>query len=81
MERGQLIRLRALGDPAVGSEHVSAPVTLSDYHRAVQAALAASHGCAPRPIIESIAASVINAVYNKRQITQANAAALAQTDG
>ena len=60
MDRSTLMRLRALGDPATGSKGSMPPLTLNAYHRAVQAALSASCGCAPRPIIEAITASIIN---------------------
>jgi hypothetical protein len=86
MDRSTLMRLRALGDPAVGASGSVAPLTLNAYHRAVQAALAASCGCAPRPIIESIAAAVLNTVYQpttnaQTQTTASNTAGNAQTAG
>lgn len=81
MDRSTLMRLRALGDPAVASNAVAAPLTLNGYHRAVQAALAASRGCAPRPIIEAIAAAVINTIHAKPQTPQARPAGAAHTDG
>lgn len=84
MDRSTLMRLRALGDPAVGAGGSVAPLTLNAYHRAVQAALAASRGCAPRPIIEAIAASVLNTVYQhhvKPQTQTSQPAGAAHTDG
>ena len=81
MDRSTLMRLRALGDPAVSPNASAAPLTLKGYHRAVQAAVAASRGCAPRPIIESIAAAVIASLYAKTKITQNPPAGIAQTDG
>ena len=86
MDRSTLMRLRALGDPAVGASGSVAPLTLNAYHRAVQAALTASRGCAPRPIIESIAAAVLNIIYkpptsDKPQTPAANPAGAAHTAG
>jgi len=81
MDRSTLMRLRALGDPAVGANAVSAPITLKQYHAAVQAALAASRGCAPRPIIEAIAAAVITTLHAKTQTTANQPAGAAHTDG
>ena len=86
MDRSTLMRLRALGDPAVGAKGSVAPLTLNAYHRAVQAALAASRGCAPRPIIEAIAAAVLNTIYKptthvKTQTPSSHAAGAAHTDG
>jgi hypothetical protein len=81
MDRSTLMRLRALGDPAVAANAAAAPLTLQTYHRAVQAALAASRGCAPRPIIEAIAAAVINAVHVKPQTPATRSAGAAHTDG
>jgi hypothetical protein len=84
MDRSTLMRLRALGDPAVGAGGSVAPLTLNAYHRAVQAALAASCGCAPRPIIEAVAAAVLNTVYKPHVKTQTQAsqpARAAHTDG
>jgi hypothetical protein len=81
MDRSTLMRLRALGDPAVAANAAAAPLTLQTYHRAVQAALAASRGCAPRPIIEAIAAAVINAVHVKPQTQAGRTAGTAHTDG
>jgi cobalamin synthase len=81
MDRSTLMRLRALGDPSTGVGAAAAPITLQTYQRAVQAALAASRGCAPRPIIEAIAAAVINAVHVKPQTPTSNTARAAHTDG
>jgi len=81
MDRSTLMRLRALGDPAVSPNASAAPLTLKSYHRAVQAALAASRGCAPRPIIEAIAAAVIASLYGKTQTPTAQPATAAHTDG
>ena len=86
MDRSTLMRLRALGDPAVGASGSVAPLTLNAYHRAVQAALAASCGCAPRPIIESIAAAVLNTIYKptthvKTQTQASHTTGVAHTDG
>ena len=81
MDRSTLMRLRALGDPSTGVSAAAAPITLQTYHRAVQAALAASRGCAPRPIIEAIAAAVINAVHVKPQTPSSQSAGAAHTDG
>ena len=81
MDRSTLMRLRALGDPAVAANAAAAPLTLKTYQNAVQAALAASRGCAPRPIIEAIAAAVINAVHVKPQTAQSQPTGVAHTDG
>ena len=86
MDRSTLMRLRALGDPAVGAGGSVAPLTLNAYHRAVQAALSASCGCAPRPIIEAVAAAVLNTVYKpttnaQTQTTPNQPAGNAHTDG
>lgn len=84
MDRSTLMRLRALGDPAVASKTPAPPLTLAAYHRAVQAALGASRGCAPRPIIESVAAAVLNSLYQPHVKTQTPTpipAGAAQTDG
>ena len=84
MDRSTLMRLRALDAPPAGVGATAAPITLQTYHRAVQAALAASRGCAPRPIIEAIAASIINTVYQphvKPQTPATRSAGVAHTDG
>jgi len=84
MDRSTLMRLRALGDPAVGSKPPTPPLTLDAYHRAVQAALGASRGCAPRPIIEAVAAAVLNSLYHPHVKTQTPTpitAGAPQTDG
>jgi hypothetical protein len=81
MDRSTLMRLRALGDPSVSSQSVSAPLTLKTYHEAVRAALAASRGCAPRPIIEAIAAAVIASLHVKPKTSASQPAGIAHTDG
>ena len=86
MDRSTLMRLRALGDPATGSKGSMPPLTLNAYHRAVQAALSASCGCAPRPIIEAVAAAVLNTVYKpttnaQTQTTAGHTTGNAQTAG
>ena len=84
MDRSTLMRLRALGDPSVAASPLSAPITLKDYQRAVQAALAASRGCAPRPILEAVTAAVITAIHQPHDKTQnpsPDARAAASTDG
>ena len=84
MDRSTLMRLRALGDPTAGARGSEPPLTLNAYHRAVQAALAASCGCAPRAIIEAIAAAVLNTVYQphvKPQTPATRSAGVAHTDG
>lgn len=81
MDRSTLMRLRALGDPATGSKAALAPLTLKGYQNAVQAALAASCGCAPRTVIEAIAAAVLNTVYGKSQISHRQSTRIAHTDG
>jgi cobalamin synthase len=81
MDRSTLMRLRALDDPSTGVSAAAAPITLQTYQNAVQAALAASRGCAPRPIIEAIAAAVINAVHVKPQTPSSQSARAAHTYG
>ena len=81
MDRSTLMRLRALGDPAVGPNAVAAPLTLKQYQDAIRAALAASRGCAPRPIVEAMTASIINTLYAKPQTPQIRPAGAAHTDG
>ena len=84
MDRSTLMRLRALGDPSTGVRGSEPPLTLDAYHRAVQAALGASCGCAPRAIIEAIAAAVLNTVYQphvKPQTQASQPARAAHTDG
>ena len=63
LSRGKLIRDRALGAPTSPSDAAKPPMTLRQYQNGVRAALAASQGCAPRPIIEAIAAAVICAAH------------------
>ena len=81
MDRSTLMRLRALGDPAVAPSAVAAPLTLKQYQDAIRAALATSRGCAPRPIVEAMTASIINTLYAKPQTPQARPAGAAHTDG
>lgn len=69
LNRSQLMRLRALGDPTPGSPAALPPLSLRQYQNAVTAALKASNGSCSRPIVEAIAAAVLCAVYetpNKR---------------
>jgi len=80
MDRSTLMRLRALGDPSVAATAHVAPLTLKSYHNAVAAALRASRGCAPRPIIEAIAAAVLNTVHEKPK-AHVGSARTSQTDG
>ena len=63
LSRGKLIRDRALGAPTSPSDAAMPAMTLRQYQNGVRAALAASQGCAPRPIIEAIAAAVICAAH------------------
>lgn len=84
MDRSTLMRLRALGDPTVAVNPAAGGLTLRDYQRAVQAALAASRGCAPRPILEAVTAAVITAIHQPHDKTQnpsPDARAAASTDG
>jgi hypothetical protein len=69
LSRSELVRLRALGDPAPGSASTPPPLSLRQYQNAVTAALKASNGSCSRPIVEAIAAAVLCSVYeppNKR---------------
>ena len=73
LNRSQLMRLRALGDPAMGLQPSSSPISLRQYQNAVTAALRASNGSCSRPIVEAIAAAVLCSFHespNKR--TSAN---------
>jgi len=66
LNRSQLIRLRALGDPSVGSEAVAAPVppvSLRQYQGAVTAALKAASGACSRPIVEAVTAAVLVSLH------------------
>lgn len=66
MERGVLIRLRALGDPTVASKASGSSAThfsLKTYQNAVTAASRAARGCAPRTILESIAAAILCSIH------------------
>jgi len=74
LSRGKLIRDRALGAPTSPSEAAKPPMSLRQYQNGVRAALAASQGCAPRPIIEAIAAAVLCAAHEpETQISSAHA--------
>jgi hypothetical protein len=69
LNRSQLMRLRALGDPTPGSPAALPPLSLCQYQSAVTAALKASNGSCSRPVVEAIAAAVLCSVYetpNKR---------------
>lgn len=73
LERGVLIRLRALGDPTIagkGSQASAAHFTLKQYQNAVAAASRAARGCAPRPVLESIAAAVLCSLYEETPSVQ-----------
>ena len=63
LNRSQLMRLRALGDPAMGLQPSSSPISLRQYQNAVTAALRASNGSCSRPIVEAIAAAVLCSVH------------------
>ena len=66
LNRSQLIRLRALGDPSVGSQEPSGSsetISLRQYQDAVTAALKAASGACSRPVVEAITASVLVSVY------------------
>jgi len=63
LNRSQLMRLRALGDPAPGVQPPLRPVSLRQYQNAVTAALRASNGSCSRPIVEAITAAVLCSVY------------------
>jgi hypothetical protein len=63
LNRSQLMRLRALGDPTPGSLAVLPPLSLRQYQSAVTAALKASNGSCSRPVVEAIAAAVLCSVY------------------
>lgn len=73
MDRSTLMRLRALGDPSVGSEAARTalpPLTLRQYQKAVTAALRASSGSCSRPIVEAITAAVLCSIHDKTQANQ-----------
>ena len=73
MDRSTLMRLRALGDPCVGSEAAKpalAPLTLRQYQKAVTAALRAASGSCSRPIVEAITAAVLCSIHDKTQANQ-----------
>jgi len=63
LNRSQLMRLRALGDPAPGVQPHSPTITLKRYQSAVTAALKASNGSCSRPIVEAITAAVLCSVH------------------
>lgn len=68
MDRSTLMRLRALGDPTVagkGSGGSAAHFTLRQYQNAVAAASRAARGCAPRPVLEAIAAAVLCSIHEE----------------
>jgi len=70
IERGQLIRLRALGDPTIASKAPTAPAahfSLKTYQNAVAAALRAARGSAPRPVLESITAAILCSIHTDDQ--------------
>lgn len=74
MDRSTLIRLRALGDPTVAPNAAAggpAPFSLVAYQNAVTAACRAARGSAPRPVLEAIAAAVLNSLHDQAQ-TQAH---------
>lgn len=76
LERGVLIRLRALGDPTIaGKGSVASPAhfTLKQYQKAVTAASRAARGCAPRPVLESIAAAVLCSIHEETVLTDNSA--------
>jgi len=63
LNRSQLMRLRALGDPAPGVKPSAPPISLRQYQNAVLAALRASNGSCSRPIVEAITAAVLCSVH------------------
>ena len=66
LNRSQLIRLRALGDPSVDPQataKATPPISLRQYQDAVTAALKAASGACSRPVVEAITASVLVSVY------------------
>lgn len=68
MDRSTLMRLRALGDPTVfgkGSGGSVAHFTQRQYQKAVAAASRAARGCAPRPVLEAIAAAVLCSFHDQ----------------
>lgn len=86
MERGVLIRLRALGDPTIASKAPATPAahfSLKTYQNAVTAASRAARGSAPRPVLEAVAAAILCSIHADDQTppTTANPAGAAQTDG
>lgn len=86
IERGQLIRLRALGDPTIAGKAPATPTahfSLKTYQNAVTAASRAARGCAPRAILESIAAAILCSIHadDQTQTTVARPIGASQTDG
>ena len=63
MSRSELMRLRALGDPSVGSRPALPPLTPRQYQDAVTAALRASQGSCSRITVEAIAAAVLCSIH------------------
>ncbi len=63
MSRSELMRLRALGDPSVGSRAELPPLTLCQYQRAVTAALKAAQGACSRITVEAITAAVLCSIH------------------
>ena len=63
LSRSELIRLRALGDPSVGSRAELPPLTLCQYQRAVTAALKAAQGACSRITVEAIPAAVLCSIH------------------
>lgn len=68
MDRSTLMRLRALGDPTVARKGPGGPAahfSLRQYQNAVTAACRAARGCAPRPVLEAIAAAVLCSIHDE----------------
>lgn len=70
MERGQLIRQRALGAAAGRLKGSDGRTPLKVYHDAVAAAYRVSNGYAPRHVVESIAAAVLCCI-DQHQVDEA----------
>lgn len=70
MERGQLIRQRALGAAAGRLKDSDGRTPLKVYHNAVAAAYRVSNGYAPRHVVESIAAAVLCCI-DQHQVDEA----------
>lgn len=64
MSRSELMRLRALGDPSVGSRAELPPLTLCQYQRAVTAALKAAQGACSRITVEAVTAAVLCSIHD-----------------